>query len=108
MFAQIVDAMSFGNFRVDRNMFSYFRPDFYKDPLFQNSPRISTISKYTKCDGGKGEDEDECEDECEGGGGAVAVKPAVKPAVKLVVKPTVKLVVKPAVKLVLKKITNKR
>ena len=108
MFAQIVDAMSFGNFRVDRNMFSYFRPDFYKDPLFHNSPRISTISKYTKCDGGKGEDEDDCEDECEGGGGAVVVKPAVKLVVKPAVKPAVKLVVKPVVKPVVKKIIKPR
>ena len=75
LFAQIVDAMSFGNFRVDRNMFRYFRSDFYKDPPFQKSPQITSVSKYTECDGGEGEgegeDEDECKDECEGGGAAM-------------------------------------
>ena len=74
LFAQIVDAMSFGNFRVDRNMFSYFRPNFYEEQRFQDSPQITTISEYTKCDD-KGEDEDECEEECEGGGGAAEMPP---------------------------------
>ena len=64
LFAQIVDAMSFGNFRVDMNMFRYFRPEFYKEQRFQDSPQITSVSKYTKCDD-EGEDEDEC-----GGGGA--------------------------------------
>jgi hypothetical protein len=70
LFARIVDAMSYENFRVDRNMFRYFRPDFYKRQDFQESPKISTISEYTKCDGdeGGGEGGDECE--C---GGAAAM-----------------------------------
>jgi len=81
LFAHIVDAMSYENFRVDRNMFRYFRPDFYKHQGFQDSPKISTISEYTKCDGGggggegEGDDEDECE--CkgdEGGGGSAATR----------------------------------
>ena len=72
LFAQIVDAMSFGNFRVDMNMFRYFRPEFYKEQRFQDSPQITSVSKYTECDGGEGEGEDE--DECGGGGGAAAVK----------------------------------
>ena len=85
LFAHIVDAMSYENFRVDRNMFRYFRPDFYKRQDFQDSPKISTISesKYRECDHGE-DDEDECEDECdedecdedegdEGGGGAAAM-----------------------------------
>lgn len=82
LFAQIVDAMSFGNFRVDMNMFRYFRSDFYKDPPFQESPQITSVSKYTECDGGEGEgegeDEDECKDECEGGGGGAAMPALMK------------------------------
>jgi hypothetical protein len=70
LFADIVDAMSYENFRVDRNMFRYFRRNFYKDPEFQESPKISTISEseYTKCDGGEGEGEGGGEGEGEGGG----------------------------------------
>ena len=96
LFADIVDAMSYENFRVDRNMFRYFRRNFYKDPEFQESPKISTISEseYTKCDDdggggegeGEGEGEDEGEDECEdegggggGGGGAAAMPRAEMP-----------------------------
>ena len=87
LFAHIVDAMSFGNFRVDRIMFRYFRPNFYKDRSFQDSPKISTISKYTECDGGEDDDGDECEKECEdeGGGGAAAM-PAPVP-VRRYIKP---------------------
>jgi len=32
-FKDILDAMSFGNFRIDWRMFKYFRPDFYKQFL---------------------------------------------------------------------------
>ena len=78
LFADIVDAMSFENFRVDRNMFSYFRPDFYKRQDFQDSPKISTISEseHKKCDGGEDEGEDNDEDECECGDGGAAAMPA--------------------------------
>ena len=72
LFAQIVDAMSFGNFRVDMNMFRYFRPEFYKEQRFQDSPQITSVLKYTKCDD---EDEDNDEEECEGGGGAAEMPP---------------------------------
>jgi hypothetical protein len=32
-FKDILNAMSFGNFRIDWRMFKYFRPDFYKQFL---------------------------------------------------------------------------
>jgi hypothetical protein len=70
LFARIVDAMSFGNFRVDRNMFHYFRWNFYKDPQFKDSPQISSISRDPLCDGDGDGDGDGDDDGCECGGGA--------------------------------------
>ena len=36
-FNRILDAMSFSNFRIDWRMFIFIRPDFYRDPMFQDS-----------------------------------------------------------------------
>jgi len=36
IFHDILNAMSFSNFRIDWRMFLYLRPDFYKDPIFSN------------------------------------------------------------------------
>ena len=36
-FNRILDAMSFSNFRIDWRMFLFIRPDFYRDPMFQDS-----------------------------------------------------------------------
>jgi hypothetical protein len=36
IFHDILDAMSFSNFRIDWRMFLYLRPDFYKHPMFSN------------------------------------------------------------------------
>lgn len=40
MFNRILDAMSFSNFRIDWRMFLYFRPDFYRDELFEGSQKF--------------------------------------------------------------------
>ena len=37
VFKRILDAMSFSNFRIDWRMFLFIRPDFYRDPMFQDS-----------------------------------------------------------------------
>ena len=37
VFNRILDAMSFSNFRIDWRMFLFIRPDFYRDPMFQDS-----------------------------------------------------------------------
>ncbi len=39
-FHQILDAMSFSNFRIDWRMFLHFRPDFYRDELFGGSQKF--------------------------------------------------------------------
>jgi Eco57I restriction-modification methylase len=44
-FHRILDAMSFSNFRIDWRMFLYFRPDFYKHPMFQESPKYVRPSR---------------------------------------------------------------
>lgn len=36
IFHDILDAMSFSNFRIDWRMFLYLRPDFYKHPMFSD------------------------------------------------------------------------
>jgi hypothetical protein len=36
-FHQILEAMSFSNFRIDWRMFLYFRPDFYKHAQFEST-----------------------------------------------------------------------
>jgi hypothetical protein len=43
-FKTILDAMSFGNFRIDWRMFKYFKPDFYKD--FLKDEAASKINKF--------------------------------------------------------------
>jgi hypothetical protein len=80
LFAHIVDAMSYENFRVNRNMFRHVRWDFYKDQAFRDSRKISTISesKYRECDDDDDDDDDdECEYECKGdeGKGNAAAMP---------------------------------
>ena len=40
MFNRILDAMSFSNFRIDWRMFLHFRPDFYRDELFEGSQKF--------------------------------------------------------------------
>lgn len=48
IFHDILDAMSFSNFRIDWRMFLYLRPDFYKHPMFSNvKPHISPSKKRT-------------------------------------------------------------
>ena len=48
IFHDILDAMSFSNFRIDWRMFLYLRPDFYKDPMFSNvKPHIPPSKKRT-------------------------------------------------------------
>jgi hypothetical protein len=79
LFAHIVDAMSYENFRVDRNMFRHVRWDFYKDQAFRDSRKISTISesKYRECDDDDDDDDDKCEYECKedkGGGDAAEMR----------------------------------
>ena len=39
-FNRILDAMSFSNFRIDWRMFLFIRPDFYRDPMFQDSGKF--------------------------------------------------------------------
>jgi hypothetical protein len=57
MFARIANAMLFSNFRIDWRMFLYFRPDFYKDPMFQNSPKL--IKKCKRLASGRCEETDD-------------------------------------------------
>jgi len=64
LFAHILSAMSFSNFRIDWRMFLYFKPDFYMLPIFKDSPKIIKQCKRTAS--GRCEDEDEDEDEDEG------------------------------------------
>ena len=40
VFNRILDAMSFSNFRIDWRMFLFIRPDFYRDPMFQDSGKF--------------------------------------------------------------------
>ena len=48
IFHDILDAMSFSNFRIDWRMFLYLRPDFYKDSMFSNvKPHIPPSKKRT-------------------------------------------------------------
>ena len=48
IFHDILDAMSFSNFRIDWRMFLYLRPDFYKDPMCSNvKPHIPPSKKRT-------------------------------------------------------------
>lgn len=48
IFHDILDAMSFSNFRIDWRMFLYLRPDFYKHPMFLDvKPHFSPSKKRT-------------------------------------------------------------
>jgi hypothetical protein len=49
IFHDILDAMSFSNFRIDWRMFLYLRPDFYKHPMFSNvKPYIPPSKKRSR------------------------------------------------------------
>jgi len=48
-FKDIVNAMSFGNFRIDWRMFKYFKPDFYKN--FLNKNEVKTKKQNRRING---------------------------------------------------------
>lgn len=58
VFNRILDAMSFSNFRIDWRMFLYFRPDFYKHPMFQDSPKYVRPSQRRLAPGACVDDDD--------------------------------------------------
>ena len=57
MFARIANAMLFSNFRIDWRMFLYFRRDFYKHPMFRDSPKL--IKKCKRLASGRCEETDD-------------------------------------------------